>query len=182
MAQQPEVPARPSEAPDYNDRAIAGLRIAVGTLFLIFGEYKVFGKEFVFGGGFEAWIQRFLSEGSAYPFMVPILRDFVLPHARWIAFLVAYGELAIGISLVVGLAVRPASLCGLIYMLALLFSANYPGAGAVFWHYVGAALEHLVLALCFTAFLVGAPEQLWSVAGVWRRRSAVTPWWRALGM
>ncbi len=102
--------------------------------------------------------------------MVPILRDFVLPHARSIALLVAYGELAIGISLVAGLAVRAASVCGLVYMLALMFSANYPGADAVFWHYFGAALEHLVLALCFIAFLVGAPERVWSVAGVWRRR------------
>jgi uncharacterized membrane protein YphA (DoxX/SURF4 family) len=159
-----------SEAPHPNDRALAGLRIAVGALFLIFGEYKVFGREFVFGGGFEGWIRRFLTEESAYPFMVPILRDFVLPHARSIALLVAYGELAIGISLVAGLAVRAASVCGLVYMLALMFSANYPGGDAVFWHYFGAALEHLVLALCFIAFLVGAPERVWSVTGVWRRR------------
>ena len=161
-----------NEAPDRNDRALAGLRIAVGTLFLIFGEYKVFGREFVFGGGFQGWIHRFLSEGSAYPFMVPILRDFVLSHVRGIALLVAYGELAIGISLAAGLLVRAASIAGLVYMLALMFSANYPGPDAVLWHYVGAALEHLVLALCFIAFLVGAPERVWSVTGVWRRHSA----------
>lgn len=138
---------------------------------MIFGEYKVFGTEFVFGGGFQGWIERFLAEGSAYPFMVPVLRGFVLPHARPIALLVAYGELALGISLVLGVWVRPASLCGVIYMLALLFSANYPGPDAVFWHYVGAALEHLVLALCFVAFLVGAPERAWSITAVWRARA-----------
>jgi thiosulfate dehydrogenase (quinone) large subunit len=110
--------------------------------------------------------------GSAYPFMVPVLRDFVLSHAPGIAVLVAYGELAIGISLVAGLWVGPASVAGLIYMLALMFSANYPGPDAVPWHYVGAALEHLVLALCFVTFLVGAPVRVWSVAAVWRRRSA----------
>jgi thiosulfate dehydrogenase (quinone) large subunit len=158
--------------PGRNDRAVAALRITIGVLFLIFGEYKVFGTEFVFGGGFQGWIQRFLAEGSAYPFMVPVLREFVLPYARPIALVVAYGELALGISLVLGLWVRPASLCGLVYMLALLFSANYPGPDAVLWHYLGAALEHLVLALCFVAFLVGAPERAWSVSGVWRGRSA----------
>jgi uncharacterized membrane protein YphA (DoxX/SURF4 family) len=156
--------------PGLNDRAVAVLRIAIGVLFLIFAEYKVFGTEFVFGGGFQGWIQRFLAEG-AYPFMVPVLRGFVLPHARPIALVVAYGELALGISLVLGLWVRAASLCGLVYMLALLFSANYPGPDAVLWHYLGAALEHLVLALCFVAFLVGAPERAWSVSAVWRGRS-----------
>jgi thiosulfate dehydrogenase (quinone) large subunit len=153
-----------------NDRALAGLRIAVGLLFLLFGEYKVFGREFVFGGGFQGWIQRFLAEGSAYPFMVRILQGVVLPHGRAIALLVAYGELAIGLSLVLGLWVRLASSCGLVYMLALLFSANYPGPQAVLWQYFGAALEHLVFALCFATFVVGAPERAWSLARVWRRR------------
>jgi uncharacterized membrane protein YphA (DoxX/SURF4 family) len=138
------------------------------VLFLVFGEYKVFGTEFVFGGGFQGWIQRFLAEGSAYPFMAPVLRGFVLPHARLFALLVAYGELALGISLVLGLWVRAASLCGLVYMLALLFSANYPGPDAVLWHYLGAALEHLVLALCFASFLVGDPQRVWSVIALWK--------------
>jgi uncharacterized membrane protein YphA (DoxX/SURF4 family) len=141
------------------------------VLFLVFGEYKVFGTEFVFGGGFQGWIQRFLIEG-AYPFMVPVLRGVVLPHAHSFALLVAYGELSLGVSLVLGVWVRPASLCGLVYMLALLFSANYPGPDAVLWQYLGAALEHLVLALCFVAFLVGAPERAWSVSAIWRDRLA----------
>ena len=78
-----------------SSRAFAGLRVAVGILFLIFGEYKVFGTEFTLGGGFQFWINRFLTDG-AYPFMVPVLKSFVLPFAKPIAFLVAYGELAIG--------------------------------------------------------------------------------------
>jgi thiosulfate dehydrogenase [quinone] large subunit len=141
-----------------NDLAMAVLRTAVGLLFLIFGEYKVFGTEFTLHGGFQIWIQRFLTEG-AYPFVIPILRGFVLPHATPIAFLVAYGELAIGIALVLGVLVRPASACGLLYMLLLLCSSNYPGAGAPFWQYFGASLDHGVLALCFLAFLIGSPDQ-----------------------
>jgi hypothetical protein len=42
----------------------------------------------------------------------------------------------------------------------------------VLWHYLGAALEHLVLALCFVAFLIGAPERAWSVSAIWRDRLA----------
>src|SRR5437879_800870 len=95
-------------------RALAGLRIAVGALFLIFAQYKVFGTAFTLGGGFQFWINRFLEQG-AYPFMTGVLRNFVLPHATPIAFLVAYGELAIGLALALGILVRPASLCGLVF-------------------------------------------------------------------
>src|SRR5580692_12903342 len=115
-------------AQDSNSRALALLRIGVGTFFLIFGEYKVFGTQFTLHGGFQFWINRFLAEGGAYPFMVPVLRNFVLPHATPIAFLTAFGEMAIGLSLFLGILVRPASVCGAIYMLTLLFSSNYPGA------------------------------------------------------
>ncbi len=72
--------------------------------------------------------------------MAGVLRDFVLPHATAIAFLVAYSELAIGLGLVLGVWVREASVCGMVYMLVLLFSSNYPGAGAPFWQYFGASL------------------------------------------
>jgi uncharacterized membrane protein YphA (DoxX/SURF4 family) len=153
-----------------NSISLASLRIAVGCLFLMFGEYKVFGREFVLGGGFESWINRFLSEHGAYPFMVPVLRDFVLPYARPIAILVAVGELAIGLSLILGLWSRVASLCGLVYMLALLFSANYPGPGVPLWQYFGASLEHLVFALCFAAFALGAPAAAFSVPACIRTR------------
>jgi uncharacterized membrane protein YphA (DoxX/SURF4 family) len=145
-----------------NALAMGVLRIGVGLLFLIFGEYKVFGTAFTLHGGFQFWINRFLADG-AYPFMVPILRSFVLPHATPIAFLVAYGELAIGIALVLGVLVRPASTFGLLYMLTLLFSSNYPGAGAPFWQYFGASLDHSVLALCFLAFLIGRTEEAWAL-------------------
>src|ERR1700741_55450 len=147
-----------------NAKAIAFLRIAVGLLFLIFGQYKVFGTQFTLHGGFQFWINKFLEDG-AYPFMVPVLRGFVLPHATALAFLVAYGELAIGLALVFGLLVRPASAFGLLYMLTLLFSSNYPGAHAPLWQYFGASLDHSVLALVFVSFLIGDSNRVWSLRG-----------------
>ncbi|PYV50726.1 MAG: hypothetical protein DMG92_06675 [Acidobacteria bacterium] len=149
-------------------RSLTALRITVGCVFLIFAEYKVFGMQFTTGGGFQYWINLFL-HGGTYPFMVPVLKNFVLPHATLIAFVVAYGELAIGLSLVSGIAVRLASVCGMVYMLALLFSSNYPGSNAPFWQYFGASLEHSVLALCFGAFAMTNPEELWSFHSLLRR-------------
>jgi thiosulfate dehydrogenase (quinone) large subunit len=155
---------------DRNAVVLAMLRIAVGVLFLIFGEYKVFGTQFTLGGGFQSWINRFLAEG-AYPFMIPVLRNFVLPHGTLVAFLVAYGELAIGLGLFVGLLVRAASTFGMVYMLSWLFSSNYPGAHAPFWQYFGAALDHLVLALCFAAFALGNADSVLSLRVYARRHT-----------
>jgi len=145
-----------------NSYALALLRIGVGILFLIFGQYKVFGTAFTLQGSFQYWINKFI-EGGAYPFMAPILRGFVLPHATIIAFLVAYGELAIGLGLTLGLLVRPASFGGLLLMLTMLFSSDYPGAGAPLWQYFGASLSHSAFALCFLAFLFGRADAIWSV-------------------
>ena len=149
-----------------NTLALAGLRIAVGCLFLIFAQYKVFGTQFTLHGGFEWWINRFLQEGAAYPFVVPVLQRVVLPHATMIAFLVAYGELAIGLALVLGILVRTASVFGFVYMLGLLFSSNYPGAQAPLWQYFGASLDHSVLALCFLAFIAGRSDRVLSLRKV----------------
>ena len=154
--------------PPTSARSLAALRISVGCLFLIFAEYKVFGMQFTRGGGFQHWIDLFL-QGGAYPFMVPVLKNFVLPHATPIAFLVAYGELAIGLALVFGILVRPASVCGVVYMLTLLFSSNYPGSNAPLWQYFGASLDHSVLALCFGAFALTNPLELWSIHSLRRR-------------
>jgi thiosulfate dehydrogenase (quinone) large subunit len=147
---------------DRNAFALAGLRIAVGCLFLIFAQYKVFGTQFTLHGGFQFWINRFLQDG-AYPFMVPVLQRIVLAHATAIAFLVAYGEFAIGVALVFGIWVRVASIFGLIYMLSLLFASNYPGAHAPLWQYFGASLDHSVLALCFLTFICGRTDEALSV-------------------
>ena len=162
---------RPST--DVNSRALATLRIGVGVFFLIFGEYKVFGTQFTLHGGFQYWINRFL-EGGAYPFIVPVLRGFVLTHATPIAFLVAYGELAIGIALVCDIFVRPASVSGLIFMFTLLFSSDYPGASAPFCQYFGASLSHSVFILCFAAFLIGRADAVWSVRALRGRQSLQT--------
>jgi thiosulfate dehydrogenase [quinone] large subunit len=163
----------PSNAGTRNSYSLALLRIGIGILFLIFGQYKVFGTTFTLHGGFQFWINKFL-EAGAYPFMAPILRGFVLSHATSIAFLVAYGELAIGLALVFGILVRSASFCGLIFMLTMLFSSDYPGAAAPLWQYFGASLSHSVFALCFAAFLVGRADSVLSVSALRKNRASVS--------
>ena len=149
---------------DRNAAAIAALRIVVGAFFLIFGQYKVFGSEFTLHGGFEESIHGFLSQGVAYPFMVPLLQHAVLPCARACAFLTAYGELLIGLALIFGVLTRLASLFGILLMLLLWLSAGYPGTHVALWRYFGASLDWSVFAACFMAFLIGHPQARWSLA------------------
>jgi len=161
--------AIPDNTARRNGLALAGLRIAVGCLFLIFGEYKVFGTQFTLGGKFQQWITGFVQHGEAYPFIVPVLERVVLPHATAMAFLVAYGELAIGLALVSGIWVRTASVLGFVYMLALLFSSNYPGPHVAVWQYFGASLDHSVLAFCFATFVCSRSDEMLSVRLALRR-------------
>ena len=104
--------------------------------------------------------------------VAPVLRGPILAHAHAWAWLVALGELSIGIALALGICVRLASAFGLAFMLALLFSSNYPGPGAPLWQYFGAALDHLVLALCFGAFLAGRADAAFRIKLPWPARSA----------
>src|SRR5258708_6130849 len=123
---------------DRNLTALATLRIIVGVFFVLFGEYKVFGTAFTLHGGFEESIRSFLAHG-AYPWMKPVLEDVILPHARICAFMTAYGELMIGVGLVVGVLTRTASLFGILQMALLWLSAGYPGPHVALWRYFGAS-------------------------------------------
>jgi uncharacterized membrane protein YphA (DoxX/SURF4 family) len=151
-----------------NATALATLRIFVGIFFLLFGEYKVFGTEFTLGGGFEESIRGFLAQGT-YPWMAPVLRHVILPHAHLYAFLTAYGELLIGLGLVFGVLTRVASVFGTLLMILLWLSAGYPGPHVALWRYFGASLDWSIFVGCFAAFLIGEPEMRWSLAPRLRR-------------
>lgn len=147
---------------DRNATALATLRIVVGIFFLVFGAYKVFGTEFTLHGGFERWIHNFLTQG-VYPWMAPVLRYAVLPHARPCAFLTAYGESLIGLALIFGVLTRIASVFGILLMTLLWLSAGYPGPHVALWQYFGASLDWSVFAACFVVFIIGEPEARWSL-------------------
>lgn len=158
---------------DRNATALATLRIVVGVFFLMFGEYKVFGTEFTLHGGFEGWIHRFLMQG-VYPWMAPVLRYVVLPHARLCAFLTAYGELLIGLALIFGVLTRVASVFGILLMTLLYLSAGYPGPHVALWQYFGVSLDWSVFAVCFVVFTIGRPEARWSLMSRLREAKAAS--------
>jgi uncharacterized membrane protein YphA (DoxX/SURF4 family) len=162
------------QAKDFNTTAIALLRIVVGLFFAIFGQYKVFGTQFTLHGGFQGFIRGFIQAG-AYPFMIPILK-FILAHcATFVAFSVAYGELLIGLSLLIGVLSRVASVFGLVLMISMWLSGGYPGPHPAFWMYWGASLDWSVFALCFVVLILGRPEERWSLRHLIHRVPKASP-------
>jgi thiosulfate dehydrogenase (quinone) large subunit len=149
-------------------RVLACCRIFVGVMFFLFGEYKVFRPGFAHQGGFQYWLNQF----APLPFYQPFLARCVAPHPAFWAYVVGFGELAIGLSLMSGLFVRAASLGGIFEMLNLLAATGYaPGPHADLWRYFGANLEHICPALLFVIFFFARAGETWGLDGVLSRRN-----------
>jgi hypothetical protein len=62
--------------------------------------------------------------GASYGWWAAFLHNFVIPNASWIAKLIALGELAIGIALVIGLFTGLAALGGLLLNVIYMFTGS----------------------------------------------------------
>ena len=145
-------------------KTIAGVRIATSVFFLLFGEYKLAGPGFAHGA-FQGYLQDYIATG-AVSFYRPVLSGLVLPHAVVLGYVVGVIEIFIGISLLLGLWVRPASVLGALYMLNFVFAIWWgPGHGAPVWRYFGAELDHLPLLLLFIIFFAADAGKVWGLDG-----------------
>jgi len=147
-----------------SERTIAGVRIATSIFFLLFGEYKLAGPGFSHGG-FQEYLRDFIANG-AVGFYRPVLSNLVLPHAVFFGYLVGVIEAFIGICLLSGLWVRPASVLGALYLLNLTLATWWgPGHGVPVWRYFGAELDHLPLLLLFIIFYAADAGKVWGLDG-----------------
>jgi uncharacterized membrane protein YphA (DoxX/SURF4 family) len=97
-----------------------------------------------------------------------VLSGLVLPHAVFLGYTVGVIEMFLGLSLLLGLRVRPASILGVLYMLNFLLATWWgPGYSAPVWKYFGAELDHLPLLLLFIVFYATDAGKVW---GLDRRR------------
>lgn len=150
-------------------KTIAVVRMATAVFFLLFGEYKVAGPGFVHGG-FEQYLRGYI-EGTAIGIYRPVLSKLVLPHAVGFGYAVGVIELFIGISLLVGLFVRTASILGILHMTSLTMATWWdPGHGVPVWRYFGAELDHLPLLLLFIVFYAADAGKVWGLDGLLRNR------------
>ena len=149
-------------------KTVAAVRIATSVFFLLFGEYKVAGPEFAHSG-FQTYLQDYVAS-SAVSFYRPVLSGLVLPHAVFFGYVVGIVELLIGISLLVGLWVRPACIVGVLFLVNMVLATWWtPGHGVPFWRYFGNELEHIPLLLLLTVFYAADAGQVWGLDGFWRR-------------
>jgi thiosulfate dehydrogenase (quinone) large subunit len=145
-------------------RTIAVVRIATSLFFLLFGQYKLFGSGFAHGG-FQQYLQGFIENG-AVTFYQPFLANLILPHAVFFGYVVGAVEMFIGVSLLLGIWVRPASVLGMLHMLSLTLATWWePGHGVAVWHYFGAELDHLPLLFLFVIFYVSDAGREWGLDG-----------------
>ena len=153
-------------------KAIACMRIATGIIFFLFAEYKIAGSEFT-PAGFEHWVRGWVEQGQAVGFYKPILVNVALAHPVFCARLVAWGEMAIAISLILGLLVRACAVGGVIMMISFILSTWYaPGHGAPVWQYFGANLDHIPLLFLFVVFYATRAGDVWGLDGWLRMRKA----------
>ena len=104
-------------------------------------------------------------------FYRPFLSSLILPHAVFFGYLVGVMELFIGMSLLLGLWVRPASIVGILYMANLTLATWWaPGHGVPTWRYFGNELDHLPLLFLFMIFFVSDAGTTWGLDGLRRRR------------
>lgn len=94
------------------------LRIYTGVFFLYFGFGKI--RRGNFADGMEGFLNMQLE--NTFGFFRPFVESVVLPNKGLFAFLVAWGELAIGLALIVGLATRWASVAGAIMVASFWFA------------------------------------------------------------
>ena len=150
-------------------KTIAGVRMATSVFFLLFGEYKVAGPGFAHGA-FQTYLQDYIAN-SAVDFYRPVLSGLVLPHAAFFGYVVGVVELLIGVSLLIGLWVRPACIVGILFLLNMVPATWWgPGHGVPLWRYFGAELDHVPLLLLFIIFFAADAGRVWGLDG--RRKLA----------
>ena len=150
-------------------KTIAAVRIATAVFFLLFGEYKLFGTGFS-QGGFQEYLRGYI-EGAAVGFYRPILAQLVLPHAVFLGYVVGAVEMFIGVSLMLGIWVRAASVLGVLHMLSLILATWWEvGHSVPVWRYFGAELDHLPMLFLFVIFYASDAGRVWGLDA--RRRKS----------
>jgi uncharacterized membrane protein YphA (DoxX/SURF4 family) len=141
-------------------RGAALIRIATGAIFVAEGYSKITGP-FV-RGGFGKNAQEIAAK--AWPVWGRFLHAVVIPNAAAVAWLVAAGELAVGLGLLAGVWTRWASAGGALLVLSFLLGQFYvPGGSWSDWVTAGLPSKFAILLLC----LIGLVDagRVWGLDG-----------------
>jgi uncharacterized membrane protein YphA (DoxX/SURF4 family) len=145
--------------------ALVLLRIYLGVILLLASWPKVQGD---FTPGLTDFLQKVALE-NGHPFYQEFVRRVVLPNTSSFAALFAWGELLVGVMLVLGLLTRLSA------ALALLLALNYMFAkGAWFWTSWSSDAAFVAISI---ALLIGAAGRTFGLDAILARRWPRSPFW-----
>jgi thiosulfate dehydrogenase [quinone] large subunit len=145
--------------------ALVLLRIYLGVIFLLAAWPKLGGD---FTPGLTGFLQKVALE-NGHPFYREFVRRVVLPNALLFASLITWGELLVGVTLVLGLFTRFSA------GVALVLVVNYMLAkGAWFWTPSSNDAAFAVISL---ALLIGAAGRTLGLDAFLARRWPRSPFW-----
>jgi thiosulfate dehydrogenase [quinone] large subunit len=145
--------------------ALALLRVYLGVVFVIAAIPKL-GRDFT--PGLTAFLEQRALEQS-HLFYRGFLQEVVLPNARLFAALVTWGELLVGVFLILGLMTR------LTAPVALLLTLNYMFAKGA-WPWTPSSNDAAFAAISL-ALVVGAAGRTFGLDSVLAQRWPRSPFW-----
>ena len=152
-------------------KTLAIVRIATGIFFLFFAEYKLADSVFARVTFPQQWLHDFIDNG-AVGFYRLLLERVVMPHHVFFGYAAGVVELFIGLCLVAGILVKPASVLGMLHMINLTLATWWQVEhGVPVWRYFGAELDHLPLLFLFLIFYSADAGRTWGIDSL-RRQSA----------
>ena len=135
-------------------KMLAVVRILTGVLFLFAAAHKISSWEFA-----KIEFPHFVwqaTHGAAVGFYGEFLDTFIWQHTGGYAVLVGFTELFIGVGLVLGLAVRPISILGSVYIVHLMLATwNVPGPNEPMWRHLDNGGKLILLLFLFVLFGLG---------------------------
>jgi thiosulfate dehydrogenase [quinone] large subunit len=149
-------------------RTAALVRILTGLLFTAEGLSKLSG-DFV-RGGFAKHAGR-IAAGS-FPFWKQFLETTVVPHADAFGWVIALGELAVGVGLLAGFLTRAASAGGALLMLTVALGEVKPGPGAAWDDWITSGLTPKLAFLLLVLLCAVNPGKVWGLDGRRRGRAS----------
>ncbi len=147
-------------------RIAALVRILTGLLFVASGISKVTG-EFV-RGGFAADAKEIAAK--SFPFWRQVLGTVVIPRAGLFSWIIALGEVALGIGLLLGLLTRVAAAGGALLMLSIVLGEAKPDPGAAWGDWITCGLTPKLALLLMALLFAADSAKVWSLDARLRHR------------
>jgi uncharacterized membrane protein YphA (DoxX/SURF4 family) len=150
-------------------KTLACVRLLTGVLFVVLGAYKVSSLEYA-KNDFPLLLWK-VTHGAAVGFYGDFLNSFVWDYPGKIAVMLGFTEPFIGVGLLLGLAVRPVSLFGMLYTANLMLATwMAPGANQPLWRYFDNAEKLIALFFLFLLFGVGHAGENWGLGALYHHR------------